>query len=491
MAPRLPGCSRREFLGGLIGAAAVSALPNAAVAFPSAAQTANAFVPYQFPKDFVWGVATASYQIEGAWNVDSKGESIWDRFSHTVGKVKGADTGDIACDSYHRYREDIELAKRLNLKSYRFSVSWPRIQADGTGKPNQKGLDYYKRLADTLVEAKIRPLATLYHWDLPQPLQDKGGWPNRDIVGPFVEYCETVTRALGDRVTNWCIFNEPWVFTFLGYARGMHAPALKDFAATMRATHVVNIAQGQAFRAIKAVNPRFRVGTAYSMSYCEPLTPGAEDQAAAKRAHAMGNDWFLRTALKGEYPKAFPGENPLDVMGVKAGDMELVRAPLDFLGINYYRRQLVSAKAAGKDEDAMAVKHEDGTEGPLTDFAWEVWPGGFYEMIMQITREYNKPVIEITENGCSYLDSPDVRGRVPDQRRIDYTRGYLSAVGRAMKGGADVRAYHHWSLLDNFEWAEGYAQRFGLVYVDFRDQRRIIKDSGHWYAKLAATGNLT
>ena len=491
MAPRLCGCSRREFLGGLIGAAAVSAVPGAAFAFPSAAQTANAFVPYQFPKDFVWGVATASYQIEGAWNVDSKGESIWDRFSHTVGKVKGADTGDIACDSYHRYREDIELAKRLNLKSYRFSVSWPRIQADGTGKPNQKGLDYYKRLADTLVEAKVRPLATLYHWDLPQPLQDKGGWPNRDIVGRFVEYCEIVTRALGDRVTNWCIFNEPWVFTFLGYARGMHAPALKDFAATMRATHVVNIAQGQAFRAIKAVNPRFRVGTAYSMSYCQPLTAGAEDKAAANRAHAMGNDWFLRTALKGEYPKAFPGENPLDVMGVKAGDMELVRAPLDFLGINYYRRQLVSAKPAGQGEDSMAVKHEDGTAGPLTDFAWEVWPDGFYEMIMQVTREYGNPAIEITENGCSYLDSPDADGRIPDQRRIDFTRGYLSAVGRAMKDGADVRAYHHWSLLDNFEWAEGFAQRFGLVYVDFRDQRRIIKDSGHWYGQLAATGSLT
>ena len=491
MAPRLAGCSRREFLGGLIGAAAVSAFPNPAFTLGGTAQTANAFVPYQFPKDFVWGVATASYQIEGAWNVDGKGESIWDRFSHTVGKVKGADTGDVACDSYHRFKEDVEIAKKLNVKSYRFSVAWPRIQADGTGKPNQKGLDYYKRLADTLGEANIQPLATLYHWDLPQPLQDKGGWPNRDIVGPFVEYCEIVTKALGDRVTNWCIFNEPWVFTFLGYARGVHAPALKDFAATMRATHVVNVAQGQAFRALKALNSKFLVGTAYSMSYCQPLTSSAEDKEAAKRAHAIGNDWFLRTALKGEYPKAFPGENPLDVMGVKAGDMELVRAPLDFLGINYYRRQLVSAKAAGKDEDAMAVKHEDGTEGPLTDFAWEVWPDGFYEMIMEITREYNKPVIEITENGCSYLDSPDVHGRVPDQRRIDYTRGYLSAVGRAMKDGADVRTYHHWSLLDNFEWAEGYAQRFGLVYVDFRDQRRIIKDSGHWYAKLAATGSLT
>jgi len=491
MAPRLPGFSRREFLGGLIGAAAVSAFPNPAFSFGGTAQTAKAFVPYQFPKDFLWGVATASYQVEGAWNVDGKGESIWDRFAHTVGKVKGADTGDVACDSYHRYKEDVQVAKKLNLNSYRFSISWPRIQADGNGKPNEKGLDYYKRLSDSLLEAKIRPLATLYHWDLPQPLQDKGGWPNRDIVGPFVEYCEIVTRALGDRVTNWCIFNEPWVFTFLGYGWGMHAPALKDFDATMRATHVVNIAQGQAFRAIKAVNPKFRVGTAYSMSYCQPLTSSPEDKAAAERADAIGNDWFLRTALKGEYPKAFPGGNPLDLMGVKAGDMELVKAPLDFLGINYYRRQLVSAKPAGQGEDAMAVKHEDGTEGPLTDFAWEVWPDGFYDMIMQVTRQYDKPVIEITENGCSYLDSPDAHGHVPDQRRINFTRGYLSAVGRAMKDGANVRAYHHWSLLDNFEWAEGYAQRFGLVYVDFRDQRRIVKDSGHWFGKVAATGSLT
>lgn len=491
MAPRLPGCSRREFLGGLVGAAAVSAFPNPACSFGGTGQTANAFVPYQFPKDFVWGVATASYQVEGAWDVDGKGESIWDRFSHTVGKVKGADTGDVACDLYHRYKEDVQLARKLNLNNYRFSISWPRIQADGTGKPNPKGLDYYKRLSDTLLEAEIRPLVTLYHWDLPQPLQDKGGWPNRDIIGPFVDYCEIMTRALGDRVTNWCIFNEPWVFTFLGYAWGMHAPALKDFDATMKATHVVNLAQGQAFRAIKAVNPEFRVGTAYSMSYCQPLTSSADDKAASARAHAIGNDWFLRTALKGEYPKAFPGDNPLDLMGVKAGDMELVKAPLDFVGINYYRRQLVSAKPAGQGEDAMAVKHEDGTEGPLTDFAWEVWPDGFYDMIMQITREYDKPVIEITENGCSYLDSPDAHGRVPDQRRIDFTRGYLSAMGRAIKDGAKVRAYYHWSLLDNFEWAEGYAQRFGLVYVDFRDQRRIVKESGHWFGKVAATGSLT
>jgi beta-glucosidase len=491
MAPRMLGMSRRDFLGGLIGAAAASSLPASARSFRSLTEAHNVFVPCQFPKNFLWGVATASYQIEGAWNVDGKGESIWDRFAHTVGKVKGADTGDVACDAYHRYKEDIEFARKLNIKSYRFSISWPRIQANGTGKPNPKGLDYYKRVADALREANIRPLATMYHWDLPQALEDAGGWPNRELAGRFTDYCEMVTRALGDRVSDWCIFNEPWVFTFLGYSRGVHAPARQDFAATMRATHVVNIAQGQAFRAIKGVNAKFQVGSAFSVSNCEPATSGAEDKAAADRAHAIGNVWFIHPALKGEYPKGFVGQNPYDVMGVQPGDMELCKAPLDFLGMNYYRRQLISAVPVGPGEAATGAYSHDAFEGPLTDFAWEVWPDSFYELLMRISREYTKPVLEITENGCSYLDSPDVHGGVPDQRRIAFTRGYLSAVGRAIKDGADIRAYHHWSLLDNFEWAEGYAQRFGLVYVDFRDQRRIIKDSGYWYGKLAASGALT
>lgn len=491
MAPRMFSMYRREFLGGLIGAAAVSAFPMASRAPGGDAGAHNVFVPYTFPKDFIWGVATAAYQIEGAWNEDGKGESIWDRFAHTVGKVKGADTGDVACDSYHRYKEDVALAKKLNVKSYRFSISWPRIQANGTGQPNPKGLDYYKRVADELRQANMRPLATLYHWDLPQALQDAGGWPNREIVGRFTDYCEIVTKALGERISDWCIFNEPWVFTFLGYGRGVHAPALQDFAAMMRATHVVNLAQGQAFRTIKAVNAKFRVGTAYSVSNCEPATSNAEDRAAADRAHALGNIWFIHPALKGKYPSAFPGGNPYGTMDVRPGDMELCKVPLDFLGMNYYRRQLVSAIPVGPGEAATEAQNFDGTEGPLTQFGWEVWPDSFYEFLMRITREYNKPVMEVTENGCSYLDSPDVRGRVPDQRRIEFTRGYLSAVGRAMKDGADIRGYHHWSLLDNFEWAEGYAQRFGLVYVDFRDQRRITKDSGYWYGKLAESGALS
>jgi beta-glucosidase len=363
---RFNSLNRRDFLSTTLGAAAgFSILPTGHHLLRELMGAPAPFAPFQFPKDFLWGAATASYQIEGAWDADGKGESIWDRFAHTVGKVKGAATGDVACDSYHRYKEDVELLKKLNLKSYRFSVSWPRIQADGTGKPNPKGLDYYKRLTDTLLEAKIRPLCTLYHWDLPQKLEDAGGWPNRDLAARFTEYSEIVVRALGDRINHWCIFNEPWVFTFLGYAWGIHAPARKNFVDTMRATHVVNIAQGQAFRAIKAINPKLQVGNAFSMSNCEPATNSDADHQAADRAHALGNVWFLHPALKGEYPKAFLGPNPLELMGVKPGDMELCRAPFDFLGINYYRRQLVSAAPVGEGQSATGVNSYDATQGAL------------------------------------------------------------------------------------------------------------------------------
>lgn len=259
--------SRRQFLTSVLGAAAsFCILPRGPIDPLDLLDSPGPFTPFEFPKDFLWGAATASYQIEGAWNVDGKGESIWDRFSHTVGKVKGGYTGDVACDSYHRYKEDIAIAKQLNLKSFRFSISWPRIQADGSGKPNPKGLDYYKRVTDTLLEAKIRPLATLYHWDLPQALEDAGGWTNREVAARFTDYSDIVVRALGDRISHWCIFNEPWVFTFLGYAWGTHAPGRSNFLECLRATHVVNIAQGQAFRAIKAVNPKLQVGTAYGRS---------------------------------------------------------------------------------------------------------------------------------------------------------------------------------------------------------------------------------
>lgn len=432
-----------------------------------------------FPKDFLWGTATASYQIEGAWQEDGKGESIWDRFSHTPGKVKGGDTGDVACDSYHRYPEDIAIMRALHMKSCRFSVSWPRIQPNGTGAVNEKGLDFYKRYVDAMLEAGIRPSCTLYHWDLPQALQDKGGWPNRDMAGWFADYAGIVTKALGDRIKTIAIFNEPYVFCFCGYGIGVHAPGLADIAQSLKAAHVVNLAQGDAFRAIKAIAPKAEVGGAYNMSPAAPATDSPEDRAAAERMHANNNVFFIEPALTGAYPKAFA---PLDVMGFKPGDETRMRAALDWIGINYYFRSRVRADASAK---IYGYQSDIPREANLTHIGWEVWPEGLYDIVTRIARDWHLP-IEITENGCSYLDAPGADGSVKDLRRITYFHEHLKALARAIKDGAPVRGYHAWSLLDNFEWGEGYSQRFGLVWVDLADRRRILKDSARWYGQVAA-----
>jgi beta-glucosidase len=462
-----------------LGAAGAAALP---------AGMGSEITTPKFPKDFLWGAATASYQIEGAWNEDGKGESIWDRFAHTPGRIRGGDTGDVAGDSYRRYKEDVELAKNLRLQSYRFSIAWPRIQPSGSGAVNQKGLDYYKRVVDALLEAKIRPLATLYHWDLPQALEDRGGWPNRDTADRFVEYAQIMTHALGDRVGHWCIFNEPWVFTTHGYRLGIHAPGKTDAAGFLHSIHVVNLAQGQAFHAMKAINSKLQLGTAFSMTSAEPATDAPEDRQAAECGNAFFNLIFLHPALKGQYPAAFP-VTP-EMMGARSGDMELLRAPLDFLGINYYMRGVFS-RPEHSITSPLGFERVAGMEGVLADNGWEVWPEGFYRLVLQITKEYDQPIIEITENGCSYLDAPDCNGRVPDERKIAFYRGYLAALARAMHDGANVRSFHAWSLLDNFEWDQGYTQRFGLVYVDYHSRSRVIKDSGKWYLKLAASGELS
>jgi beta-glucosidase len=443
----------------------------------------------RFPEGFHWGTATASYQIEGASRDDGKGESIWDRFTHTPGRVNDGDTGDVACDSYHRYGDDISLMKEMNLNSYRFSISWPRILPTGSGAVNAKGIDYYSRLVDELLAAGIRPFPTLYHWDLPQALEDRGGWPERDMAGHFADYAETVVKALGDRVESWLIFNEPMIFTVMGYLAGIHAPGRRDLDAFLRASHTVNRAQAEAFRAIRSVRANAVIGTAFSMSSCEPASDSEADASAAERWHALVNLLYLETALNGRYPDAFVDGVPLDRMGVREGDLESLRTPLDFIGINLYNRTLV---AANPDDPfgvgAQAVGPMGGDEGPKTDFGWEVWPDALYDMIQRITRDYDRPVIEITENGCSYGDAPGADGVIRDTRRIDFLRGYLEALSRAIAEGADVRGYHAWTLMDNFEWAEGYAQRFGLAWVDFDDpaRPRTLKQSGEWYGNVAA-----
>jgi beta-glucosidase len=484
---------RRKFLTGSAMAAAASFVTRVGLA--ESRTTAQAEAPSapgpQFPKGFFWGAATASYQVEGAVHEDGRGESIWDRYSHTPSKIRGAATGDVACDQYHRYKEDIALMKRLSIKSYRFSIAWPRIQPTGRGSVNQPGLDHYSRLTDALLEAGIRPVATLFHWDLPQALEDQGGWPNRELVGPFTDYATIMAKSLGDRIHQWALFNEPWCISMLGYGIGFHAPGRAEFTDYLKAAHTLNLAQGQAFRAVKAVHSDAKVGGAYSVSPGAPRTNSAEDVAAAERFNAHNNIWFLDPALKGHYPKAFVGEMPYAAMNFKQGDEALMRAPLDWVGINYYNRHIISAMGAkhGAEPDpsfnGMGFSNPMGAEGPLTENGWEVWPDGIYDIVMQLDRKYRLPM-EITENGCAYSDSPDVHGRVPDVRRVDFLRSHLKSLQQAISHGADVRGYHAWSLLDNFEWEQGYSQRFGMVYVDYRDQRRIVKDSGYYYARVAA-----
>ena len=445
----------------------------------------------RFPDGFYWGAATAAYQIEGAWNEDGKGESVWDRFTHTEGKIRNGDTGDVACDSYHRYRDDVALLRQMNLTSYRFSISWPRLLPTGRGTLNAKGIDYYQRLVDELLDAGIRPFPTLYHWDLPQVLEDAGGWPNRDTAGRFADYADATLRALGDRVEDWLIFNEPSIFTVMGYRAGIHAPGRRDPDAYLKATHTVNLAHGEAFRAMRAAQPNARIGTAFNMSPCEPAGDSEADAAAAERWHALVNLWTLEPALHGRYPDAFVDGPPLERMGVREGDLERVRAPLDFLGINLYTRTLV--RAAPDDRaglGAQAVGPVGGDEGPKTDFGWEVWPNALYDMVMRITSDYGRPAIEITENGCSCGVDPDDKGVVNDTPRIEYHRGYLEALARAIGDGADVRGYHAWTLLDNFEWGEGYRQRFGLAWLDFPNTDRTLKASGLWYGRVAAENGL-
>jgi beta-glucosidase len=442
----------------------------------------------RFPKDFMWGTATASYQVEGAWQEDGKGESIWDRYAHTDGKIINDDTGDVACDSYHRYSEDVAIMKQLNQRAYRFSISWPRIFPEGHGQPNQKGLDYYSRLVDELLANGITPFPTLYHWDLPQALQDRGGWSNRDIIGQFSTYCSTVVQALGDRVKSWMIFNEPWVFTYLGYVFGVHAPGIRDTTMGMKATHIVNLAQAEAVRAVRKAAKIEAVGNAHSMSPIYPASDSAQDAAAAERQHGFTNEWFLKPLLKGEYPRAYVDmEKVLARMDVRPGDMEAVREDIDFIGINMYTRQVVENDPNDRN---LGTRQLQGP-GPRTEFNWEMWPAAIHKIIMRIAKDYPGKPLYITENGCSFGDAPGPDGRVRDERRIDFLRQFIGQVGRAIDDGADVRGYYLWTLIDNFEWAMGFSQRFGITYCDFENgQKRFIKDSGYWYRDLIAKGEL-
>lgn len=446
-----------------------------------------------FPPDFLWGAATAAYQVEGAWDADGKGPSIWDTFAHTAGKIHGGDTGDIACDSYHRYHDDAALIRRLGLKSYRFSISWPRLQADGRGPVNARGLDYYKRLTDAVLEAGARPLVTLYHWDLPQALEDAGGWPNRDTASRMADYAHIVGTALGDRIDHWAVFNEPKTFTHLGYWQGIHAPGRTEPLAMLKATHTVNLALGMSFRALKSASPRALVGNVCDVAPMLPKTASHADAAAAARYDRFLNRWFLEPALTGAYPKVLPPEREHDLLGWRDGDETIVRADLDHVGLNYYTSWTVADdRAATNGVPGLNTTAEWGVGGHAkTDIGWDIYPQGFFDILTEMQGLTGHRPIEITENGASYNLRPGPDHHVHDVKRIAYLQSHLQEVRRAIAAGVPIRGYHCWSLMDNFEWAAGYSQRFGLAYLDFPHLERQPKDSFFWYRDVIRANGST
>ncbi len=432
------------------------------------------------PPGFRFGASTAAYQIEGAAAEDGKGPSIWDTFTHQPGRVIDGSNGDVACDHYHRLEEDLDLMARLGLGGYRFSISWPRVQPTGSGAFNPAGLDFYDRLIDGLLERDIQPMATLFHWDLPQALDDEGGWINRGVVDRFAEYAATLGERYADRVEHWVPINEPNVVTFLGYATGVHAPGLSLMFDSMVVAHHLLLAHGRAAIALRAAGVT-SVGCANNHA---PMWPASDDEAdvgAAKLFDAVWNGMFAEPMLFGRYPRDL---ELLVEPFIEPGDMATIRQPLDFYGVNYYNPMRI---AASEDEEAdMPFEQRNVVGYPVTDFGWPVVPDSLREWLITLRARYRAalPPIIITESGCSYASEPDADGVVDDQERIDYLDSHLRAIAVAVRAGVDVRGYYTWSLMDNFEWAEGFTQRFGLVYVDYETLARIPKRSFEWYAEM-------
>lgn len=440
-----------------------------------------------FPDDFLWGTATSSYQIEGAWNEGGKGESIWDRFAHTPGKIKDGSTGDVACDHVYRFREDVALMSELGLKAYRFSISWPRILPQGKGPVNQEGLDFYSRLTDCLLEKGIRPLVTLYHWDLPQALEDLGGWANRDIASWFSDYAATVAERLGDRVELWATLNEPQVFGMLGYFIGEHAPGLIDPVKYLAVSHNINLAHGAGVTAIRAQSSNARVGTVLQLPPVYPRSDSEEDRKAARIMDGFLNRWYAEPVLLGSYPADVLDLIDPELSPIRDGDLERIYQPLDFAGLNLYTRLFAYHDPNIPLAEAMVDEEHHIPGATYTSFGWEVFPKAIYESLMRFKNEWGDPPVYITENGMSNED-PIVDGQVNDPERIDYLAAYLAQVRKAMDEGVKVRGYFLWSFMDNFEWAEGYTKQFGIVHVDFSTLVRTPKASARWYRSLIKSG---
>ncbi|MEI7642714.1 MAG: GH1 family beta-glucosidase [Chloroflexales bacterium] len=443
-----------------------------------------------FPAGFVWGAATSAYQIEGAARADGRGESIWDRFSHTPGKTQGGASGDIACDHYRRWRDDFALLANLGAGAYRFSIAWPRILPSGRGQVNQAGLDFYRRQVDDLLRRGITPYVTLYHWDLPVALEDAGGWPARATAEAFAAYADVVAQALGDRVKHWITINEPWCVSMLSYQVGAHAPGRQDWPAALAASHHTLLAHGMAEAEIRRSSPGAQVGIALNFTASVPASDSQADHEAARAFDGYFNRWFLDPVCGRGYPSDMvagymeAGHLPDGLSFVRPGDMDIIAAPTDFLGVNYYTREVVAAAARPGAWQPVYL------DTPRTAMGWEIYPEGLFQLLRRLHRAYDLPKIYLTENGVSYLDAPGEDGRVRDGRRIDYLREHLDACLRAIAAGVPLAGYFQWSLLDNFEWGHGYAQRFGAVYVDYATQRRTPKDSFFWYRDVIARNGL-
>ena len=437
---------------------------------------------WTFPDSFLWGTATASYQVEGAAHEEGRGTCIWDTFCRTPGKVAHGHTGDVASDQFHRYPEDVALMRELGVGAYRFSIAWPRVFPEGTGTQNPKGFDYYHRLIDALLDAGIEPAVTLYHWDLPQPLEDAGGWPARDTAKAFADYAAVCFDALGDKVTSWITLNEPWCTAFLGYEMGVHAPGLRDRPASFRAVHHLNLAHGLAMQAYRATGQDGQIGITHNLASVRPATRRGEDVEAADRARDKGTRIWLDPIYGRGYPQRFLDAYADCPMPVEPGDLETIAQPIDFIGINMYSENAVRHDAHHPERFAGVP-----TCYPETAMGWDITPRGLYRLLHQIDAEYGHPPLYVTENGCAMPDELTPDGtRCHDPGRVAFLRGYIGACGEALREGVDLRGYFLWSFIDNFEWAFGYTRRFGIVYCGYGDGRRVPKDSFHYYREVIA-----
>ncbi len=446
--------------------------------------------PDHFPDGFLWGVATSAQQIEGAFDEGGRGESVWDRYATVPGNIADGSNAKVACDHYHRWREDLDLLKWLGVGSYRMSISWPRVLPQGHGLVNTAGLDFYDTLVDQLLAAGIQPFVTLNHWDLPQALQERGGWRSRATVSAFTDYVDAVSRRLGDRVRHWVTHNEPWCIAHLGYEQGAHAPGMRDPLASLRVAHHVLLSHGQSVEILRRNSARAEIGIVNILTSVHPASDSEVDRDAARHLDGAFNRWYLDPLYRGRYPEdaiadrlALGHLERAELPFVEPGDLEVIATPTDFLGVNYYSRSVVKAGVSGAPV-AVQVVPDDA----LTAMGWEVYPQGLKEVLERVTRDYSPPAIYVTENGAAFADESGPSGPFADARRVEFLRSHIASAQSALAAGVPLRGYFAWSLMDNFEWSQGFEKRFGLFHVDYSTQRRTPRESAYWYRDLVSVG---